>query len=119
MYNLSMNIKHVDIALFEAVLKDIFKLKCKPYISKVKTLKFDGDACLGMYDGYEKNPGKFVHKIRIARDCATDVYQLFGTIAHEYIHAWQHENNLEVDHSVASGYTKWQKYFQKHFKIEV
>lgn len=114
-----MNIKYVDIALFEAVLKDVFKLKYKPYISKVRSLKFDGDPCLGMYDGHEPKPGKFVHKIRVARDCATDNYQLFGTIAHEYIHAWQHEKGFEVDHSTKSGFKKWQKYFAKHFQIVV
>lgn len=110
-----MNIKQVDIALFEAVLKDIFKLKCMPYVSKVRALKFDGEQCWGMYDGHQPKPGKFVHKIRIARDCGTDIYQLFGTIAHEYVHAWQHENGFEVDHDAKSGFKKWQKYFQKHF----
>ncbi len=114
-----MNIKQTDIALFEAVLKDIFNLKCKPYISKVKSLKFDGDACLGMYDGEELKKGKFIHKIRLARDSIADIHELFGTIAHEYVHAWQHEQGLDVDHSVKSGYKTWQKYFMKNYGVVV
>ena len=112
-----MNIKQVDIALFEAILKDIFKLKSKPHVSKTKSLKFDGEMCWGMYDGYEKKPGKFVHKIRIATNTGTDINQLFATIAHEYVHAWQHEKGLEIDHSYS--FKKWQFYFKKYFEIEI
>lgn len=114
-----MNIKQIDIALFEAVLKDVFKLKSKPFISKVKSLKFDGDPCYGMYYGGTLPRGRFLHKIKVARDCTTDIYGLFGVIAHEYVHAWQHENDKDIDHSVKSGFVKWQKYFVKHFDIVI
>ena len=111
-------IKLVDIRLFENILQDIFKLKSRPHIRVSQEIKFDGDSCYGLYTGEPYNK-RFLHKIRVSRAEINNNEQLFATMAHEYVHAWQMENNKEVDHEIDSKFEYWVNYFNIRFNINI
>ena len=50
-------------------------------------------------NGYIENFGE-LHYIKLNFKKHTDEADLFDTICHELIHAWQYENNLPVDHGL-------------------
>lgn len=112
-------IKSDAIRLFELILQDEFKLKSRINLSKTKVLRFDGDSCMGMYEGYKISDKKFNHRIRFATSEVKTDEDLFTTLAHEYVHAWQLENGKELDHDKESGFTKWRKYFNEKYNADI
>jgi hypothetical protein len=113
-----MRIHKVDIALFSQILRDCMGLKVMPVIRVKSQVKMTGDLCFGLYEGdIVKN--KFVHKIIIAKSMVKSRKALFATIAHEFVHAWQMENSVEVDHSVGSSYEAWYFYFKTAYNIDI
>lgn len=104
--------------LFQLMLQDEFKLKHRVNFAKTKVLRFDGDSCMGMYEG-EKVGKKYNHKIRIATSEIKSDFDLFSTLAHEYVHAWQMENDLDITHDKQSGFTQWRDYFNKNYAIDL
>ncbi len=112
-------IKSDTMRLFELMLQDEFKLKSRINFAKTKVLRFDGDSCMGMYEGYKISNKKFCHKIRIATSEVKTDEDLFTTMAHEYVHAWQMENDLDIDHTKESGFKKWQDYFVAHYDADI
>lgn len=112
-------IKSATIRLFENILRDEFKLKSRIHINKCRVIRYDGDSCFGDYRGESIGRGKFMHKIRIATSEVKSDYDLFATLAHEYVHAWQMEKLLDLDHDSKSGFTKWKNYFKAYYQIDI
>ncbi|MFZ9610925.1 MAG: hypothetical protein ACO294_09520 [Methylococcales bacterium] len=112
-------IKSDTIRLFELILQDEFKLKSRINLSKTKVLRFDGDSCMGMYEGYKISNKKFNHRIRFATSEVKTDEDLFSTLAHEYVHAWQLENDKELDHDTKSGFTAWRNYFMTNYNSDI
>jgi hypothetical protein len=111
-------IKSDKARLFQLMLQDEFKLKHRVNFTKCKVLRFDGDSCMGMYEG-EKVGKKCHHKIRIATSEIKSDFDLFSTLAHEYVHAWQMENDLDITHDKQSGFTQWRDYFNKNYAVDL
>ena len=111
-------IKSDKTRLFQLILQDEFKLKSRVNFAKTKVLRFDGDSCMGMYEG-EKVGKKHLHKIRIATSEVKSDIDLFSTLAHEYVHAWQMEHGFDLDHDTASGFTQWRNYFNAYYGIDI
>ena len=55
------------------------------------------------------------HRIRINFKMHDNAEMLRETIAHELIHAWQHENGLECDHG--ESFSKWCAWFKKEYDL--
>ena len=112
-------IKSAQMRLFQVMLQDIFKLKSRVNFRKCKVIRYDGDSCFGDYWGESIGRGKFSHKIRIATSEIKSDFDLFATMAHEYVHAWQMEELLDLDHDKESGFETWRDYFLKHYQIDI
>ena len=91
-YNSGMNRK-TDITLFVAVLMDCFKLEQTPIITSKKSIVLDGADCWGVWYYSRKQ-----HKIWVSSGKEVTTQKLFTILAHEFVHAWQHENNMPYDH---------------------
>lgn len=107
----------VELRLFECILMQELRLKCKPNVRLSRSVKFDGDPCFGLYEGEYMGRGKYVHTIRINKSAVTDSLSFFATLAHEYVHAWQMENEHDVDHG--KNFDAWCKQFAKDYCIDI
>jgi hypothetical protein len=105
--------------LFQLMLQDEFNLKHRVNFAKCKVLRFDGDSCMGMYEGEKISEKKINHKIRFATSEIKSDLDLFTTLAHEYVHAWQMENDLDICHDSESGFTEWREYFKTFYDIDI
>jgi len=105
--------------LFQLMLQDEFKLKHRINFAKNKVIRFDGDSCMGMYEGTKFSEKKISHKIRLSTSEIKSDRQLFCTLAHEYVHAWQMENNQDLGHDAKSGFTQWRKYFLAYYGVDL
>lgn len=105
--------------LFQLILQDTFKLKHRVNFAKNKVIRFDGDLCMGMYEGTKFSEKKINHKIRLSTSEIKSDRQLFCTLAHEYVHAWQMENDQDLAHDAKSGFTQWRKYFNDTYKVDI
>jgi hypothetical protein len=112
-------IRSDNVRLFQLMLQDTFKLKHRVNFAKTKVIRFDGDSCMGMYEGENVSDKKINHKIRFATSEVKTTEDLFSTLAHEYVHAWQMEHGFDLDHDTASGFTNWRKYFQAYYGIDI
>ena len=105
--------------LFQLMLQDEFGLKNRVNFAKTKVLRFDGDSCMGMYEGEKISEKKINHKIRVATSEVKTDLDLFATLAHEYVHAWQMEQDKEITHDSESGFTQWRNYFRAYYDIDI
>lgn len=48
-----------------------------------------------------------------------DIRQIFATMAHEYVHAWQEENELELAHSGQKQFRIWRDYFKEYYNLDI
>ena len=112
-------IKSDKIRLFQLMLQDEFKLKNRVNFAKTKVLRFDGDSCMGMYEGDKISEKKTNHKIRLATSEIKSDLDLFSTLAHEYVHAWQMENDQELTHDKNSGFIQWREYFNNAYAVDI
>lgn len=112
-------IKSDKLRLFQLMLQDEFKLKHRVNFAKCKVLRFDGDSCMGMYEGIKLSDKKINHKIRFATSEIKSDRDLFSTLAHEYVHAWQMENDNDLGHDTESGFTQWRKYFNNAYGVDI
>ena len=108
-----------ELELFEHMLQDIFNLKCKPVTKFSRQIKYQRDECYGFYDGEPVSKNRFSHKIRISRKLIKTSEQLFSTMAHEYVHAWQLEKGLDVYHNKECKFDYWHNYFNVRFNIDI
>lgn len=107
----------VDLRLFEIMLQDILQLKYRPNLRLSRSIKLDGDICYGLYEGEYIGRGKYIHTIRLNKSQILDNVALFATLAHEYVHAWQMENDYEVDHE--DSYIKWCAVFHVDYGVDI
>ena len=107
-----------NIELFRLILQDIFLLKSEPKIVVKKSLKLDGENCFGLYYGDNIN-NRFCHKIKISKSENQSVKTLFNTLAHEYIHCWQLENDFDCLHDTETMFQIWREYFINKYQIDV
>jgi len=105
--------------LFQLMLQDEFKLKHRIHFAKNKVLLYDGASCMGMYIGEKFSEKKILHKIRIATTEVKSDIDLFTTLAHEYVHAWQMENDLDIAHNAESRFTEWREYFKCYYDLDI
>lgn len=70
-----------------------FKLKYPVKLKYVRKLKWGKSPCMGIY---EWDSGKQIHVIKVDSDIRGDDHM--NTIMHEYIHAWQCEMGLKLNH---------------------
>ena len=105
--------------LFQLILQDTFKLKSRVNFAKTKVLRFDGDSCMGMYEGEKLSAKKYNHKIRVATSEIKSDEDLFSTLAHEYVHAWQMEHDKDLGHDTKTGFTQWRNYFKAYYNIDL
>jgi hypothetical protein len=112
-------IKSDKLRLFQLMLQDEFELKNRVNFAKTRVLRFDGDSCMGMYEGDKISDKKINHKIRFATSEIKTDLDLFSTLAHEYVHAWQMEKDKELDHDTESGFTHWRNYFKAYYDIDI
>lgn len=107
-----------NIELFKLILQDEFCLKSEPKIVIKKLLELDGEHCFGLYYG-DKIKKRFRHKIKISKLENQSVITLFNTLAHEYIHCWQLENDFDCLHDTETMFEVWREYFINKYQIDV
>lgn len=110
-------IKSADLRLFQRILQDEFGLKNRVNFRKNRVIRLDGDSCFALYEGYKLSPKKSVHTIRLATSEILDSLDLFATMAHEYVHAWQLENDRELDHE--KEFETWRNYFLTCYNVDI
>jgi hypothetical protein len=109
-----MRFRKPDIELFQSIAESEIRL-CKPVSLRVcKTVKLNSVYCVGLYEDEWD-----YHSIKISRAEIWNPVELFATIIHEYIHAWQSENDLPVNHSSAGRFPNWRKYFRRYYNIDI
>jgi len=105
------------ILWYRMILGDIFQLKYIPHVVRKSRIIWPGKIpCWGMY--YGEYVGKRIHH-RIEYNYKTDDKTIFTTLAHEYVHAWQMENGLELEHSEQKQFREWEDYFKTHFDLDL
>jgi hypothetical protein len=112
-------IKSDRLRLFQLILQDEFKLKHRVNFAKTKVIRFDGDLCMGLYEGEKVSDKKVNHKIRFATSEIKSDRDLFSTLAHEYVHAWQMENDNDLGHDKDSGFAQWREYFNDTYGVDI
>ena len=110
-------IKSAELKLYQVILQDIFKLKSYVIFRKNRVIRMDGASCFAIYEGYKINSKKFSHTIRLATSEIKNSYDLFATMAHEYVHAWQMENDKELDHE--KEFEAWRKHFLTCYNVDI
>ena len=106
-----------QIVLFKTILGEVFRLKSPVLLVKRKKITWPGNIdCYGLYTGEELGNGKHKHKIEYYY--CTDSETIFTTLAHEYVHAWQMENNMELEHDNPA-WIMWEKHFREWWGIEL
>lgn len=103
-----------DIMLYQSIAETEIKI-CRPVVLQVcKTVQLDGDYCVGLYEDLDD-----YHSIKLSRVEIWTPSELFATILHEYIHAWQSENGLPVDHDLDSQFPRWQQYILENYQVDI
>lgn len=103
-----------DIQLFQQIAESEIQI-CKPVVLQVcKSVELDGIFCIGLYEDLDD-----YHLIKVSRSEIWTPLELFATIMHEYIHAWQNENDFPVNHSSAGRFPHWRKKFQRRYQIDI
>ena len=59
------------------------------------------------------------HIIILADEHTNTLDTYMGTLAHEYIHAWQEENGFELYHSEKTQFKPWARYLKRYYGITV
>ena len=114
MYNIDFILK---VKLFVEIVESEIELKFKPRFSFPEKIILAGDNCYGLWNCDTKK-GKHYHKIDIALSMVESDEMLFTTIAHEYVHCWQMECDLERDHDNES-FLLWTEYFNLVYGVEL
>ena len=104
---------------FAGICDSEFKLKSKPLIKVLKSVRMENCECYGIYTGTKFAYNIYEHEIKISKMLNKTDTLLLNTIAHEYVHCWQLENRLPLTHDKKSGFKLWRKYFLRKFKIDL
>lgn len=109
-----MQFSQTDIALFQSIAETEIKIYRPVVLQVCKTVTLEGAYCVGLYqDEYD------YHLIKISRAEIWNPRELFATIVHEYVHAWQSENNRRLTHTLKSGFENWRGYFQLNYGVDI
>lgn len=109
-----MRFNRVDLELFQLVAESETGIRRPVVLQVCKTVQLDGDYCVGLYE----DEGDY-HLIKLSRAEIWTPSELFATIVHEYIHAWQSENDLPVDHDADSQFPDWQQYILENYQVDI
>jgi hypothetical protein len=100
------------ITLYREILGDIFHLKFPVLVVRKSRIIWPGRIdCWGLYEGEWVNK-KLKHKILYNYRTSDEV--IFQTLCHEYVHAWQMERDLELEHD-SPEFLNWDCYFKNHW----
>lgn len=103
-----------DILLFQAIAESETRI-CKPVILRVcRSIKVGGVDCIGLYTDMDD-----FHEIKLSRSEIWTKPELLATVIHEYIHAWQSENNLPLNHSRSGDFTYWQRRIKRNYNLDI
>ena len=105
--------------LYQNILRDTFQLRSPVHVRVSRQCRLDGEDCYGLYYGEYINPRRSLHSIRISRKMHRTPEEWFATLAHEYVHAWQTEQGLDLDHDEESGFERWREYFWQHWGLDL
>ena len=109
-----MRFYKTDLELFQRIAETEILIH-RPVVLRVcDTVMLDGDYCVGLYEDLDD-----YHLIKLSRAEIWTRAELFATIVHEYIHAWQSENDLPVDHDSDSQFPDWQKYILESYGVDI
>lgn len=104
----------MDIELFQSIAETEIKIHRPVVLQVCKTVTLDGYYCVGLYEDRED-----YHLIKVSRAEIWNPRELFATIVHEYVHAWQSENNRQLTHTRKSGFENWRGYFQLNYGVDI
>jgi hypothetical protein len=100
-------------------LRRIFDLKGRVILKHTPQIIYDGDNCMGLhYWGFDKN-GMPKHTIIISEEHNNNMQTYLETILHEYVHAWQFENEYPLAHSRRSRFHAWAKYLKQTQNVNI
>lgn len=107
-----------NITLYKLILEGIFNLQNHVWVKPRRNILWPGKIpCWGMYTGEHMGGKKFDHRIEYNPQ-ATEK-QIFATLAHEYVHAWQMEMGLELEHEEQEAFRDWEQYFKTHYGVNL
>lgn len=109
-----MRFYKTDIELFQRIAESEIQIRKPVILTVCKTVKLNLDWCVGLYE----DEGDY-HQIKISRAEIWNPVELFATICHEYIHAWQSEKGLPVNHSPVSKFPLWRKHFRLTYNVDL
>ena len=105
------------ITLYRMILGDVFQLKYVPHVVRKSRIIWPGNIeCMGMYYGETTRGDRIKHRIEYYYKTTDEI--IFTTLAHEYVHAWQMERNLDLDHD-SPEFKMWEDYFLNHFDLKL
>ena len=109
-----MRFYKTDLELFQRIAESEIGIRRPVVLQVCKTIQLDGDYCVGLYEDLDD-----YHLIKLSRAEIWTPSELFATIVHEYIHAWQSENDLPVDHDADSQFPNWQQYILENYQVDI
>ena len=113
-----MNITKTSLTLYNDVLQDLFKIESYLYVRTKQMSYWDRAYCFGLYTQWvTPSNNKMKHEILIAKREIDNELALFATMAHEYCHAWQAENEILIDHG--ESFKVWNDYFRQEYNLDI
>ncbi len=117
-----MRVSRQTIEWFAAILQTEFCLEYPVKIVQKKFLNIEENGksfeCWGLYySRYSAKGNLKSHKIEFCNRC--EIREIFATIAHEYVHAWQEENELKLGHTEQKQFRIWHEYFLEYYQADI
>jgi Zn-dependent peptidase ImmA (M78 family) len=99
-------------------LIDIFNLELVVEITTVPMKNYQGfyELRLNLIDE-DSEEAEYFHYIKISTTTNHTVEDYKSTLAHEFVHAWQHENRKKVKHD--KHFMKWVKLFKEKYNLDI
>ena len=100
---------------FAKKFRKYFGLKGRVTLKLADKITLDGENCYGLY--YADTVDKYVHIIVLSvKMCKKDT-DFIASLMHEYVHAWQEENEYSTGHNEKSMFKHWQRVIYEEFGI--
>lgn len=108
----------LDLQRYAKELQDIFELKLEIKVLVRPLKNFQGFYELRLNVVYdEDDTPEYYHEIVVSPKCNFTNEDYKSTLAHEFVHAWQHENEIKVDHGPE--FMKWVDYFKANYDLDI
>lgn len=103
---------------FITEIQGLFELKYPVAISVRNLTRYQGfyELRLCPIDDDDDNL-EYWHDIKISTITNRTIEDFMSTVAHEFVHAWQHEQGLPVDHG--ESFRPWIKHFHENYSIDI